>query len=317
MPGKAPENLSECLECFAVWLHAEKGYSPNTIDSYRRDLTEFTSFVGPEIPVAEIETGRIRAYVYSLNGKNKSSSVARKLSAMHTFFRFLIKERILVQDPAATISRPKQGRCMPVFLSVDEIFTLLESPGADDGFAARDRAILEILYSTGMRVAELAALDLHRLDFDEGMVRVQGKGNRERLVPVGRPAVEALRNYLPQREQLCRERAERGLQPERHAIFLNGRGSRLTTRSIERLVGMYARRAGIAARVTPHALRHSFATHLLEMGADLRSVQELLGHVSLSTTQKYTHLNLDHLTEVYDRSHPKARKQKIGQAHEE
>jgi integrase/recombinase XerC len=306
-------NLSECIERFAVWLHAEKGYSPHTVDGYRRDLMELSSFMGQDLSISGVETNRIRAYVYSLNGRNKSSSVARKLSAMRTFFRFLIREELVARDPTATIARPKQGRYIPVFLSVDEVFSLLEAPGTEDAFAARDRAIMEILYSTGMRVAELAALDLDRLDFEEGMVTVQGKGNRERLVPVGRPALEALQKYLPQREKLSRDRAGRGRPPEVRAIFLNGRGSRLTTRSIERLVGMYAQRAGIAARVTPHALRHSFATHLLEMGADLRSVQELLGHVSLSTTQKYTHLNLDHLTEVYDRAHPKSRKQKIGQ----
>ena len=197
---------------------------------------------------------------------------------------------------------------MPVFLTVDEVFSLLEAPGAEDTFAFRDRAILEMLYSTGLRVAELAGLDMSRLDFAEGMLRVTGKGNRQRLVPVGNPALEAIDRYLPQRSLLIRERIGRGNAPETEALFLNGRGSRLTPRSIERLVGMYAVRAGIAARVTPHALRHSFATHLLEMGADLRTVQELLGHVSLSTTQRYTHLNMDHLTAVYDKAHPGARR---------
>jgi integrase/recombinase XerC len=305
------ESLSQCIERFAVWLHAEKGYSPHTVDGYRRDLTELAAYAGAEKAAAEIAPPDIRAYVYALNGRNKSSSVARKLSALRTFFRFLLREGVIGHDPAAAIASPKQGKYMPVFLSVDEVFSLLEAPADGDVFAARDRAILELLYSTGMRVAELAALDLDRLDFATGMVRVRGKGSRERLVPVGRPALEALGAYLPQREELSRRRAERGRQPEAGAVFLNGRGSRLTTRSIERLVGMYAQRAGIAARVTPHALRHSFATHLLEMGADLRSVQELLGHVSLSTTQKYTHLNLDHLTEVYDKAHPKAKRGKV------
>lgn len=302
------EKITDCIDRFANWLHAEKGYSSHTLDGYRRDLTELAAFLGHEESISCIDSGKIRAYIYTLNGRNKSSSVARKLSAMRTFFRFLMREKIIANDPAAAISRPKQGRYMPVFLSVDEVFSLLEAPGEEDAFVSRDRAILELLYSTGMRVAELAALNMDLLDFETGMVRVQGKGSRERLVPVGRPALEALRAYLPQREQLSRQRAGRGRQPEARAIFLNGRGSRLTVRSIERLVGTYARRAGIASRVTPHALRHSFATHLLEMGADLRSVQELLGHVSLSTTQKYTHLNLDHLSDVYDRAHPKARK---------
>ncbi|MDH5299446.1 MAG: tyrosine recombinase XerC, partial [Desulfobulbaceae bacterium] len=239
---------------------------------------------------------------------NKSSSVARKLSTLRTFFRFLMREETIGRDPMAAISMPRQGKYMPVFLSVDEIFTLLEMPGANDPFAARDRAILEMLYSTGMRVAELAGLNMAALDFASGMVRVTGKGNRERLVPVGNPALESLRAYLPQRDRLRTERLERGRELDGDAVFLNTRGGRLTTRSVERLVTTYAQRAGIASRVTPHALRHSFATHLLEMGADLRVVQELLGHVSLSTTQKYTHLNLDHLTEVYDKAHPKAKR---------
>ena len=300
-------SLIECIDRFAIWLDAEKGYSPHTVASYSRDLKEFASFLEDD-QLRQLNSSHFRAYIYALNDRNTGSSVARKLSSLRTFFRFLMRERLITQDPMAGIARPKQGKYMPVFLSVDEVFSLLEAPSPADTFAARDRAILELLYSTGMRVAELAALDLDRLDFETEMVRVRGKGNRERLVPVGRPAVEALAVYLPQREILIRQRAERGRTPEQNAVFLNGRGSRLTTRSVERLVKMYAQRAGIAARVTPHALRHSFATHLLEMGADLRSVQELLGHVSLSTTQKYTHLNLDHLTEVYDQAHPKARR---------
>jgi integrase/recombinase XerC len=185
---------------------------------------------------------------------------------------------------------------------------LLETPGDDDRFATRDRAILELLYSTGMRVAELAGLDVSQLDFSGESVKVLGKGNKERIIPVGRAALEALQAYLPQRSSLMEARVARGHPLDGDALFLNSRGTRLTVRSIERLVSDYSVRAGIVTRVTPHALRHSFATHLLEMGADLRSVQELLGHASLSTTQKYTHLNMDYLSEVYDRAHPMARK---------
>ena len=197
---------------------------------------------------------------------------------------------------------------MPSFLTVDEVFSLLETPGEDDRFAFRDRAILELLYSTGMRVAELAGLDVSQLDFSGESVKVLGKGNKERIVPVGRAALEALQSYFSQRLSLLEARVARGHSLEGDALFLNSRGTRLTVRSVERLVSEYAVRAGIITRVTPHALRHSFATHLLEMGADLRSVQELLGHASLSTTQKYTHLNMDYLSEVYDRAHPMARK---------
>lgn len=299
--------LNEWIERFAAWLKVEKGYSVNTVQSYRRDLEEFAGFAGQDMTVTSVDARLVRAFVYSLRGKNKGSSVARKLSALRTFFRFLLREQCIVNDPVSAISMPRQEKHIPVFLTVDEVFTLMEMPGNEDTFADRDRAVLEMLYSTGMRVAELAGLNMDRLDFETGMVRVTGKGNRERLVPVGNPALAALDRYLPMREKLIRARIARGDSPETKAVFLNGRGTRLTSRSIERQVRMYAQRAGIAARVTPHSLRHSFATHLLEMGADLRSVQELLGHVSLSTTQRYTHLNLDHLTDVYDRAHPMAK----------
>ncbi len=301
-------SLTHHIQRFAEWLAVEKGYSDNTVVSYSRDLREFAAHTGPSAAPATIESRAVRAYVFALHGRNKASSVARKLSALRTFFRFLLRDHHIDHDPMAAIAMPKQGKYIPVFLTVDEVFTLLETPNDTDTFADRDRAILELLYSTGMRVAELAGLDMPALDFASGMVRVTGKGNRERLVPVGNPALESLNAYLPQRQQLRRQRLARGRKLDGEAVFLNTQGGRLTTRSIERLVSHYAQRAGIASRVTPHALRHSFATHLLEMGADLRSVQELLGHVSLSTTQRYTHLNLDHLTEVYDRAHPKARK---------
>ncbi|HIJ77857.1 MAG: tyrosine recombinase XerC [Desulfobulbaceae bacterium] len=302
-----PITIAECtalLPNFSKWLEVEKGYSQNTVISYGLDLADFTDFTKSAGRTGAIDSYLVRAYVYSLGSKNKSSSVARKLSALRTFFRYLIRVGIVTHDPVSLVSMPKQEKHMPVFLTVDEVFTLLEMPDHNDTFAARDRALLEILYSTGLRVAELVNLDMERLDFDGGMVRVVGKGKRERVVPVGNPALESLRSYFPQRDRLIQERAARGHQPEKNAVFLNSRGTRITTRSVERSVKMYAQRAGIAARVTPHALRHSFATHLLEMGADLRIVQELLGHVSLSTTQKYTHLNMDHLTKVYDKAHP-------------
>lgn len=301
-------NISDHIKTFSSWLAAEKGYSPNTVDGYQRDLHDFAAFVGESADISAIDSHALRNYVYRLNLRNKASSVARKLSAIRTFFRFLVRDRLIGQDPTASISMPRQVKHMPIFLSVDEMFALMEAPGEQDTFAARDQAILELLYSTGMRVAELVSCGMKQLDFETGMLRVTGKGDKERLVPVGRPATEALRRYFPQRERLIRERLGRGKAIVSDAVFLNSRGDRLSVRSVERLVGLYARRAGITTRVTPHALRHSFATHMLEMGADLRSIQELLGHVSLSTTQKYTHLNMDHLMDVYDRAHPKARK---------
>lgn len=303
--------LHQHIPQFSRWLTVEKGYSPKTVESYGRDLEEFASFIGPEENPDNIEVRKVRAFVYALNNRNKSSSVARKLSCLRTFFRYLLRENVLRHDPVAAIVTPRQEKHMPVFLTVDEVFSLMETPGPADTFALRDRAILELLYSTGLRVAELAALNMDQLDCDDGMLRVTGKGKRQRLVVVGTPALEALDRYFPQRSLLIRERIGRGNAPETEALFLNGRGSRLSPRSIERLVGMYAVRAGIAARVTPHALRHSFATHLLEMGADLRTVQELLGHVSLSTTQRYTHLNMDRLSAVYDKAHPRARRRNV------
>lgn len=302
----ADAQLAQEIENFADWLTFEKSYSANTVTSYRRDLAEFAAFVGSETEVGTIDAGRIRAYVYSLHGRNKSSSVARKLSALRTFFRHLQRNGFIASSPMTGISMPKMGRHIPVFLTVDEVVSLLEAPGDQDPHPTRDRAMIEMLYSSGLRVAELVGLNLDDLDFVAGMVRVRGKGNRERLVPFGKPAAAALDRYTPLRSRL---RISGGGKKagDSQAVFVNSRGGRLTVRSVERLVKMYAQRVGIAVPVTPHALRHSFATHLLEMGADLRSVQELLGHASLSTTQKYTHLNLDYLTEVYDRAHPRAK----------
>ncbi|MBU0482322.1 MAG: tyrosine recombinase XerC [Proteobacteria bacterium] len=301
------ENLQGCIDHFSRWLTVEKNYSPRTVESYGRDLAEFAGFIDTDQP-GKIDTRLVRAYVYSLNSRNSPASVARKLSSLRSFFRFLLREGIVPVNPVLPISMPKQNRYMPVFLTVDEVFALLEAPNESDTYAERDRAILEMLYSTGMRVAELVALDLVQLDFAEGMVTVLGKGNKERLVPIGRPALEALRNYEKQRLGLLADCAGRGNVPEKEALFLNSRGTRLTVRSVERLVSSYSLRAGIITKVTPHSLRHSFATHMLEMGADLRMVQELLGHASLSTTQKYTHLNMDYLSEVYDKAHPMAKK---------
>jgi tyrosine recombinase XerC len=304
--------MKRYIDVFQRWLAVEKGYSSHTVDGYLRDITEFVAHSGKStaenVLVENVTSAQIRSFVVSLHGKNSSASVARKLSALRTFFRFLKRESIIATDPVTGIVSPKIGKTIPVFLTVDEVFQLLEEPGKKDRFMLRDRAILELLYSTGIRVAELVSRDLADLDFTTEVLSVRGKGSKERLVPVGRPAREAVSAWLAQREKLMQDRAERGRGVERKALFLNGRGSRLTVRSVERLVRSYGERSGIAQTVTPHALRHSFATHLLEMGADLRSVQELLGHSSLSSTQRYTHLNLDHLSEVYDKAHPLAGK---------
>ncbi len=291
---------------FLNWLEVEKGYSSHTIEGYGRDLEAFSESLATE-DVESIQDSDVRRFVAGLHGQCSAATVGRKLSALRSFFRFLLKEGSIDHDPVTGICGPKARKHMPVFLTVDEMFSLLDAPAENDRFMIRDRAIIELLYSTGMRVAELVSRNMENLDFESEMLKVTGKGRKERLVPVGRPALEAVRAWLPAREQLTLERVKRGHNPENKALFLNTHGGRLTTRSVERLVKKYGERAGIPQTVTPHALRHSFATHLLEMGADLRSVQELLGHASLSTTQRYTHLTLDHLTEVYDRAHPNAR----------
>ncbi|WP_163339598.1 tyrosine recombinase XerC [Desulfopila sp. IMCC35008] len=296
--------MEKSIELFIRYLSVERGYSVHTVAGYRRDLLEFTSFLAEGTAARQVSSTDVRGFVVSLHGKNSGATVGRKLSALRSFFRYLQRHKLMTGDPLAGVVGPRVGRSIPVFLTVDETFALLEAPDERDTFKLRDRALLELLYSTGMRVSELVSRDFADLDFEEEVLRVRGKGNKERIVPVGRPAVEALNKYLPQRRQLLEQRAARGKKADTDALFLNNRGSRLTTRSVERFVRAYGERAGITQIVTPHALRHSFATHLLEMGADLRSVQELLGHASLSTTQRYTHLTLDHLSDVYDKAHP-------------
>ncbi len=304
MPNTAEMKLEEAIILFGNWLESEKGYSPHTVIGYRRDLSEFSAGVADDMAVQVICAADISRFVAGLHGRNNPLSVARKLSSLRSFFRFLQREKIIDSDPVCGIAGPKTGHSIPTFLTVDEVFSLLAAPDRSDRFMSRDRAILEMLYSTGIRVAELVSGSVDDLDFDTEMLRVRGKGNKERLVPVGGPAIEAVRRWLADRQRLIGSRLEKQRPVDSEALFLNGRGGRLTSRSVERLVSNYALRVGIRQAVTPHALRHSFATHLLEMGADLRCVQELLGHASLSTTQRYTHLTIDRLAEVYDKAHP-------------
>ncbi|MDH3346790.1 MAG: tyrosine recombinase XerC [Desulfobulbaceae bacterium] len=292
------------LNNFISFLTVEKGYSHHTVDGYSRDLKFFLAFLGEKKDLKDISAQTVSSFVMSLHGTNSSATVARKISALRTFFRYLVKEHILERDPSLGVAGPKAGHYIPVFLTVDEVFALVEEPDERDPYGLRDQAIIELIYSTGMRVSELTSCDITDLDFDTEMVRVKGKGNKERLIPFGRAATEALRAYFPQRDELILAGLSRGGKVDRDALFLSKRSTRLSVRSVERAISGYGERAGIANPVTPHSLRHSFATHMLEMGADLRVVQELLGHATLSTTQKYTHLNMDHLTKVYDRAHP-------------
>lgn len=295
---------SDAVHAFSRWLDAERNYSPHTVAAYTSDLTEFFAFAGPETRPEDCDSALLRGFAASLYGRDSARTVARKLSALRGFFRYLRRQGVLRHDPMQGLAGPKVPRHLPNFLTVDEVFALLEAPGPEDAFFRRDRAVMEMLYATGMRVSELTGGNLADYDLENEMVLVRGKGDKERLTPFGSQAKEALLAWLPDRAALIAQ----ARSPNTEALFLGRLGTRLTSRSVERLMLRYGLKAGIDRPVTPHALRHSFATHLLEMGADLRAVQELLGHAGLSTTQQYTHLDLNHLTRVYDAAHPQAKR---------
>jgi integrase/recombinase XerC len=306
------------LDRYATFLRVEKSVSAHTLRNYLSDLVQFFVFaekprkqeVIRPVAVGQIDHHMIHAFLSMLHRQHKKSSIGRKLSAIKSFFRFLLREGILERDPTVHIASPKQEQPLPTHLTVDDMFRLLDTPSSETPAGVRDRAILEVLYSCGLRVSELVGLNWGEIDPNLEVVRVKGKGNKERIVPIGRKALEALERYRAQIPALVvRKRRNTLLSVTSLAtssVFLNSRGGRLTTRSVARLVAGYARDCGIALKTSPHALRHTFATHLLDSGADLRAIQELLGHASLSTTQKYTHVNLDHLMQVYDKAHPRA-----------
>jgi integrase/recombinase XerC len=305
--------LADLTDSFLDYLRSQKGYSDHTVKNYRVDLDHFLKFlvnkekstgkkqIAPELE--SIDFLVIREYLGRLYGRYKRTTIARKLSAIRSFFYFLERKGLVQSNPAADISSPKQGRYIPTHLPVDEMFRLLEGPDRGKPLGLRDLAILEVLYSCGIRVSELSGLNLSSIDLDQRLVKVLGKGNKERIVPIGRKALRAIQDYVEATLPL-RKKAQR--DPQDEPLFINFRGGRLTTRSIGRVVKKYARQCGLMTEITPHSLRHTFATHLLDGGADLRSVQELLGHVSLSTTQKYTHVSLEKLMEVYDKAHPRS-----------
>jgi len=285
---------------FLRHLEVERGASAHTLRAYEKDITTF--FTEWDIPPEKASLSDIRAFVASLIGKGlKKSSVLRMLSSLRAFFKFLNREGHLKTNPAKLVPSPKAEKRLPRFLSVDDVFALVERPEAGGFIPVRDRAVLELLYSSGLRVSEICALDVDDLNLREEAVKVRGKGKKERLVPVGTKALEALRPYLLERLSIKRSlKRETG-----EALFINRTGGRLTERTMRRIVVKYSREA-LASPVSPHTLRHTFATHLLQSGADLRVIQELLGHSSLSTTQKYTHLDIAHLMDVYDKAHPLA-----------
>jgi integrase/recombinase XerC len=294
------------LEDFLQYLRVERQMSPHTLRNYALDISQFLDFLQEsreDASLKEVTYPDLRAFLArALKGRRKST-VARKLSALRTFFKYLQRHGVLEGNPAKLAPTPKVEKHLPHFLTVDEAFHLLENTGGDDFGASRDRAILEVFYGGGLRLSELAGLNLTDLDLGPGVLRVWGKGAKERLAFLGKPAKEALQDYLPRRRALLGH----SKTSEQTALFLNKRGGRLSPRSVARLVDKWAKLAGLSQALTPHGLRHSFATHLLEGQADLRTVQELLGHSSISTTALYTHLNLDYLMEEYDKAHPRSK----------
>lgn len=302
------------LDEFIGLLSVEKGFSAHTCRAYRSDLQEFERIIVRKsqacavpasrkekiLRIGEIDTLMIREYLGYLFGKNEKNTIARKLSALRSFFRYLIKEKIIEDDPTEALLTPKLKKRLPVHLPVDDMFRLLDSMETNTLLGARNRAMFETLYSTGIRVSELSDLNLYDVDFSNAFIRVMGKGDRERMVPIGKSAMNAIMKY---RRKLG-EKTEIGMDSD-SPLFLNCFNKRLTTRSIGRILENISRECGLPVSVHPHALRHSFATHMLDAGADLRIVQEILGHKSLSTTQKYTHVSIDRLMAVYDKAHPR------------
>lgn len=304
--------INDLIDLFIESLASERGYSDNTCRAYRRDIREFAEYIAGSGAVAGSETEDdcfpidavnvliIRGYLGFLYKKNKKSTMARKLSSLRTFFRYLLKRGIITDNPADSVLTPKQEQNIPSYLPIDEMFRLLDVVRTDTLAGLRDRAMFETIYSCGIRVSELAGMNKADVDFVNSCIRVLGKGNKERIVPIGRKALEAVKAYL---ERLA---AQNGIARNKDGpLFLNLRNGRLTARSIARLLDKLVQECGLLTPVSPHVLRHTFATHLLDAGADLRVVQELLGHKSLSTTQRYTHVSMNRLMETYDKSHPR------------
>ena len=294
----------EPLRDFLDHIRLNRNVSAHTVAAYESDLSQFIAFAAEQsgrrsaLAPRHLDLALIRGFLGDLHRRRQSrATVARKVSAVRAFFRYLRREGLVESDPAALVVAPKREQKVPAHLSVDEMSQLLEAPDASTPLGRRDRAILELFYASGIRLSELVALDLEDVDVSGRMVRVMGKGRKERIVPFNQKASAALRAWLKDRLALT----------QGDALFVNARGGRLTGRSVQRLLARYVRSCSTRFGISPHALRHSFATHLLQAGADLRAIQELLGHVRLSTTQRYTHVNVAQLLEVYRKAHPRAR----------
>lgn len=293
--------MQKAIEAFLRHLDRERNASLHTQKAYGEDLRQFARHaraeLGRDVQPQQVDHVLIRSFLASLHRRGlKKSSAARKLASLRTFFRYLCREGVLVRNPARALLSPRVERRLPTHLDEPDVTRLLELPGEGLG-PARARAILETLYATGLRCGELVSLDLSEIDLDGRMMRVVGKGRKERIVPFGTRARDAIRAYLPYRSRL---------KPREDALFINSKGGRLTDRSVRSLVASRVRQVALSHRVSPHGLRHSFATHLLQRGADLRSIQELLGHTSLSTTQRYTHVDTRHMLAIYSKTHPRA-----------
>ncbi|MGE5371369.1 MAG: tyrosine recombinase XerC [Solirubrobacterales bacterium] len=301
--------LTRLVGGFMTHLRVEKSASNMTLISYRTDLSQFIQFLSeqkglPEEAVTKelVDHKTVREYMVHLQKAGFSrATMARKLAAIRSFVRYLCREEILDGNPIAAVATPKQEKKLPRFLFPTEVEDLLNAPDSQQGSGLRDRAILELLYATGIRVSELVSLNLISLDYHEGMIKVLGKGGKERLVPVGEKACRAVEHYI----EGPRKRLAKKVGKEEKAVFLNKFGRRLTARSVRNIINKYVEEIALNQKVSPHTLRHTFATHLLNGGADLRAVQELLGHVKLSTTQVYTHVTKDRLKAVYDQTHPR------------
>ena len=303
-----PHKLQSDIDAFLIYLKVERGASVHTVKAYKSDLSGLCLYLAEQAQASgseslqwgDVDIWSLRSYLAARYDELSRASLSRNLSTFKSFFRFMVRRGRVESDPTVLLEHPKLPKKQPKFLSVDETFHLMRTPDPSSHLGCRDLAILELFYSSGLRASELVGLSLSDLDLDGALVRVLGKGKKERLVPVGSVALAIIKRYLEHRG------VSFGPSPDPQAVFLNHRGGRLSDRSVRRLVKAYARAAGLLKDISPHALRHSFATHLLGGGADLRSIQELLGHSSLSTTQRYTHVTPDHLMAVYDRSHPRA-----------
>ena len=311
--------MRDHLKSFLAYLKLNRHVSPHTVRAYDSDVSQYLAFVAAEsgkkmseLGPADLDMYSVRAHIVELNKAGKArSSVARKLSGLRTFIKYLRREEVIDHDPAAMAVAPRRDQTIPTHLSEPEVARLIETPDTGDPLGRRDRAILELFYASGLRLSELVAIDLEDLNLGDRMVRVMGKGGKERILPFNQSTVAAIKAWMKDRAAIAtpeRQKAKGKRQKVGDPLFINYRGTRLTGRSVDRLLRRYVAQCSTRMGISPHALRHSFATHLLQRGADLRAIQELLGHSRLSTTQRYTHVNAAQLIDVYRKSHPRATK---------